>query len=63
MCADAEFWHNHTVVEEEGHRTQNGKIFKQSNRGSLEREYMRAEQGLQHGRSLWKEYFKAQPID
>lgn len=57
MRADAEFWHNLTVVVEEGHRTQRvRRILNKATEGpALESKYVRAEQGLQHENSLWKE--------
>lgn len=55
MRADAEFWHNHTVVGG-SQNTKRKKNFKQTTEGpALESEYMRAEQGLQHENSLWEE--------
>lgn len=67
ICANAEFWFNHTVVEEEGHRNTKGKKNLKTNKVTeglaLESEHMRAEQGLQHGNSHRKEEFKAQPVE
>lgn len=56
MCADAEFWHKHTVVEQEGHRTQRVRrtLNKATEGPALERECMRAEQGVQRGNSPGK---------
>lgn len=54
ICANAEFWLNHTAVEEEGHRNtkrkRNLKTNKVTEGPALESEHVRAEQGLQHGK-------------
>lgn len=67
ICANAEFWFNHTVVEEVGHRNTKGKKNLTTNKVTeglaLESEHMRAEQGLQHGNSHGKEEFKDQPVE
>lgn len=50
MCANAEFWLNHTVVEEEDHRSMKGKRNLKTNKvtdgPAPDREHMRAEQEL-----------------